>query len=237
MSRKNSIKKPPHLLDLDSSSSYSSTALSSSSWSLSSSSSSSSSSSVSPPSSTPSSWRVRSNYLQRIGIVRTTSPIIAIKKAAATTPSSCTLLSAPERTTRDLRNVPRFNAPLRYEEKDGDDEDGDVHRRNRLISEGSQDGKRVNFREDVTVVPIPMRSEYSDRIKTKLWTGRVELCEIVERNLEEFAAENYNWRSVCPEEHMHLCTDTQDLIHPVHLELGRYTFGTGGRVARNLHCS
>jgi hypothetical protein len=58
-----------------------------------------------------------------------------------------------------------------------------------------------------------------------------------ERNLEEFAAENYNWRSVCPEEHMHLCTDTQDLIHPVHLELGRYTFGTGGRVARNLHCS
>ena len=184
MSRKNSIKKPPHLLDLDSSSSYSSTALSSSSWSLSSSSSSSSSSSVSPPSSTPSSWRVRSNYLQRIGIVRTTSPIIVIKKAAATTPSSSTLLSAPERTTRDLRNVPRFNAPLRYEEKDGDDEDGDVHRRNRLISEGSQDRKRVNFREDVTVVPIPMRSEYSDRIKTKLWTGRVELCEIVGKRLD-----------------------------------------------------
>ncbi len=180
MSRKSSIKKPPHLFDLDSSSSYSSTALSSSSLSssLSSSSlSSSASSSASPPSSTPSSWRVRSNYLQRIGIVRTTSPIIVIK-------NSSTLLSAPVRTTCDLRNVPWFNAPLRYE-KDGDDSDGgDVHRRNRLISGGSQDKKRVNFRKDVTVVPIPMRSEYSDRIKTKLWTGRVELCEIVGKRLD-----------------------------------------------------
>jgi hypothetical protein len=217
---------------------------------------------VSPPS-TPSSRRVRSNYLQRIGIVRT-SPII--KKA--TTQSRSALLSAPERTTRDLRNVPRSNAPLRYKEKDDD-----VHRRDRLNSEGSGERKRVNFREDVTVAPIPMRSEYSDRIKTKLWTGRVELCEIVgkldlcihvivlvrkrtsvltsyhaltpshlipnktERNLEEFAAENYNWRSVCPEEEMYICADTQELVHPVHLELGRYTFGTGGRVARNLYCS
>jgi hypothetical protein len=158
ISRMNNTEKPHHLLQSDSSS-YSSTA------------SSSHPSSASPsvsPSSTTSSWRVRSNYLQRIGIVHT-SPII--KKA---TQSRTALLSAPETTTRDLRNVPRFNAPLRYKEKDDD-----VHRRDRRNSEGSGERKRVNFREDVTVVPIPMRSEYSDRIKTKLWTGRVELCEIV----------------------------------------------------------
>jgi hypothetical protein len=150
ISRKNNIRRPPHLL-----SSYSPTA------------SSSASSSVSP-SSSPSSWRVRSNYLQRVGIV-CSSPIIM--KA---TQSSGTLISAPERTTRDLRNVPRFNAPLRFKEND----DG-VHHQDRRNSEDSLERKRVKFREDVTVVPIPMRSEYSDRIKTKLWTGRVELCEIV----------------------------------------------------------
>ncbi len=49
-----------------------------------------------------------------------------------------------------------------------------------------------------------------------------------ERNLAEFAAEDYNWRSACQEEEMYICEDTRELIHPVHIELGRYTFGTGG---------
>lgn len=35
------------------------------------------------------------------------------------------------------------------------------------------------YRGHQTIVSIPMRSEYSDRIKTKLWWGKSELCETV----------------------------------------------------------
>lgn len=147
ISRKNNVNRPPHLIALDSSS-----------WSSAASSTASSSSF----SSSPSSRRVRSKYLQRIGIVRTSHMIDTATKSI--------LITSTTKTTRDLRNVPRFNAPLQY---------NDVHRRERRNSEGSEDRKRVNFQENVTVVPIPMRSEYSDRIKAKLWRGRVEMCEIV----------------------------------------------------------
>ena len=127
---------------------------------------------------------------------------------------------------------------------------------------------------------IPMRNEYSDRIRTKLWSGNVEMCKTVgkkgwgndeyiissilemflltiislscsfslftkhpcitmidfylpneiERNLAEFAAEDYNWRGACQEEEMYICGDTKERIHPVHIELGHYTFGTGGGI-------
>ena len=31
---------------------------------------------------------------------------------------------------------------------------------------------------------------------------------------------------------MHLCRDTGELVHPVHIEIGHYTFGTGGSFQR-----
>ena len=35
----------------------------------------------------------------------------------------------------------------------------------------------VNFNETVTVIPIPTNDEYSNRIKSKLWTNKYEMME------------------------------------------------------------
>lgn len=55
---------------------------------------------------------------------------------------------------------------------------------------------RIMFEEQVQVMPIPTRYEYSDRIKSRIWSNRHELQENAERNAVEFAAEGWNWRTV-----------------------------------------
>jgi hypothetical protein len=37
----------------------------------------------------------------------------------------------------------------------------------------------VSFYEVVTVVPIPSKEEYSDRIKSKLWTSKSEMIQMI----------------------------------------------------------
>jgi hypothetical protein len=49
--------------------------------------------------------------------------------------------------------------------------------------------KRLGFNETVEVVPIPMRNEYSNRVRTRLWSNAVEIHENAARNTIEFAAE------------------------------------------------
>jgi hypothetical protein len=77
------------------------------------------------------------------------------------------------------------------------------------------------------------------------------------RNELEFATEGYNWRTVCTEEEMYIyyinnnnvddydsaaaiiaggstaaVAKSYELIHPVHFDLGEYTFGMGGQVIK-----
>ncbi|KAL7465200.1 hypothetical protein ACHAXS_005537 [Conticribra weissflogii] len=78
--------------------------------------------------------------------------------------------------------------------------------------------KRISFEESVDVIPIPMRSEYSDRIRYRLWNNASEIHENAARNAVEFASENWDWRTVYHEEDMYICCITGELIHPAHYQ-------------------
>lgn len=78
--------------------------------------------------------------------------------------------------------------------------------------------RKLGFSDDVEVVPIPMRSEYSNRIKERMYSGRVELSENAQRNVVEFEAEGWDATTVLDDENQfYKCPLTGELIHPVHL--------------------
>jgi hypothetical protein len=49
--------------------------------------------------------------------------------------------------------------------------------------------KKISFDTKVKVVPIPMRDEYSNRVRSRLWSNAVEIHQNATRNSIEFAAE------------------------------------------------
>mmetsp|Transcript_947 Transcript_947/g.1936 ORF Transcript_947/g.1936 Transcript_947/m.1936 type:complete len:304 (-) Transcript_947:253-1164(-) len=78
--------------------------------------------------------------------------------------------------------------------------------------------RRLIISDAVEVVPIPMRSEYSNRIKERMYSGRVELSENAQRNVVEFEAEGWDATTVLDDENQfYKCPLTGELIHPVHL--------------------
>ncbi|KAL3795361.1 hypothetical protein HJC23_009534 [Cyclotella cryptica] len=88
--------------------------------------------------------------------------------------------------------------------------------------------RRLVFSEDVEVVPIPMRSEYSNRIKERMYSNRVELSENAQRNVVEFEAEGWDASTVLDDENQfYKCPLTGELIHPVHLS---YFSKSGGEL-------
>lgn len=53
----------------------------------------------------------------------------------------------------------------------------------------SKKAKSLTFHEMVEVFPIPMRTEYSNCIRSRLWSSATELHENAARNTIEFASE------------------------------------------------
>lgn len=160
-----------------------------------------------------SSREARSKFLQRIG---TLCPI-----------NKSTPLDVPvsERSVSEMRDIPRYFQPLKNHSNSN----------KVLVEQQSGQNVRVCFQEVVTVVPIPKRSDLTDRAKSKLWLSKLETVENVERNLLEYAAENNDWRNACHEDEMYLCRATGELIHPVHVEIGDYTFSSTGTNAQRSY--
>lgn len=88
-------------------------------------------------------------------------------------------------------------------------------RRNRK-GKNKGEGKRCKFNEVVDVMPIPMRSEYSQRVRSRLWSTALEIHRNATRNAFEFASEGWNWRTVTEDEGMFVDVNTGELIHPIH---------------------
>lgn len=166
-----------------------------------------------------SSQKIRNKFFQTIGICSNHTTQHASVAVA-------------ERSVRDLRYMPRFSEQLQYNR----DEERlqreqrrsyDAKLLSNTVPSTATQKKRVNFQESVVVAPIPMRSEYSGRIRSKLWSDDVEINENVDRNRVEFTAESRDWRRVCLEDDMYICGITGELIHPIHLQTSQYVFGTG----------
>lgn len=99
--------------------------------------------------------------------------------------------------------VQPFQVPLKNKDHDNNNKTQDDEK------------KSLKFVEEVAVVPIPMRTEYSSRIKSRLWCDRQELHDMAQRNLVEFEFEGYNSCNVIEESSM-IVGITGELIHPVH---------------------
>ena len=105
--------------------------------------------------------------------------------------------------TRDLQNVPRYSTKLKRDKCDEKEIQAFLGRRRKFLSRRAAAAARaaaadknstpsvpaesipkkskpkrcISFNESVKVVPIPKRHEYSDRIRSRLWTNTVELYE------------------------------------------------------------
>ena len=78
--------------------------------------------------------------------------------------------------------------------------------------------RAVLFHEQVQVVPIPMRHEYSSRVQQKLWSNCLEIKQNAARNALEYDSEGWDYRTALEEENMYTCSVTGEKIHPVHVD-------------------
>jgi len=76
--------------------------------------------------------------------------------------------------------------------------------------------RSVSFDETVSVLTIPNKDAYSDRIKKYLWTEPYEMMQNTNRNAIEFASENWDWRQVAEDVEFFVCPKTGEKIHPCH---------------------
>lgn len=162
--------------------------------------------------------RIRANFLNKLGIDEKKAEIQPLNRM----PSRGSLLGKVQVTQE----------PLKFEEQKEQPKSAWEHFFGAQPSEGTpmstspsssvcsgSTGKRearITFNAEVKVVPIPMRDEYSKRVKERLWTNAEELQQNAQRNAFEFAAEGWDWRTALEDENMYRDAVSGELIHPVH---------------------
>eukprot|EP00544_Gedaniella_sp_CCMP2646_P014890 CAMPEP_0202480968 /NCGR_PEP_ID=MMETSP1361-20130828/751_1 /ASSEMBLY_ACC=CAM_ASM_000849 /TAXON_ID=210615 /ORGANISM="Staurosira complex sp., Strain CCMP2646" /LENGTH=209 /DNA_ID=CAMNT_0049108453 /DNA_START=149 /DNA_END=778 /DNA_ORIENTATION=+ len=146
---------------------------------------------------------IRSRLLRRLGIHDEGESPIVTNSSSADSRST----SAPTTTTSCQQQRPApplFHVPLKYNNNNNQSDSSSS-----LCSSTS-----VGFQEHVCVIPIPMRTEYSERIRNRLWCSKHELHAMACRNLLEFEYEGWNPKNVLGDEYMIYVQG--ELVHPVH---------------------
>jgi hypothetical protein len=137
---------------------------------------------------------VRSKFFNMIGIE---SKLPAMRSTmseggsvVSSTSQSQVETQAPDKgwTHPRTQAVTCFQEPLKYN-KIADKVYSTKRRKTESDGNGKKARKCLGFNETVDVVPIPMRCEYSNRVRTRLWSSAMEIHENAARNTIEFAAE------------------------------------------------
>ena len=79
--------------------------------------------------------------------------------------------------------------------------------------------RHVRFDSTVTVLSIPNRYSYSDRMRRYLWNAPDHMKREVIRNTVEYTADGWDWQAALEEKDHFFNPTTQEYIHPVHLDI------------------
>lgn len=77
--------------------------------------------------------------------------------------------------------------------------------------------KSVSINKSVSVVSIPSRGEYSDRLRERIWATGAEIQASAARNTLEFCSENWDLANVLEDEHMFVHQANGERVHPIHV--------------------
>jgi len=77
--------------------------------------------------------------------------------------------------------------------------------------------KSVSINKSVSVVSIPSRGEYSDRLRERIWASGAEIQANAARNTLEFCSENWEVANVLEDEHMFVHQANGERVHPIHV--------------------
>ena len=146
-------------------------------------------------------------------------PVPGVKVGVAPSPS----VTSPKHLS-----LAKMQEPLKYSK-----DDSSVSTTPKTATTTTKPKRRgISFDESVSVVPIPMRTDYSKRMQERMYHDRKDLETMAARNSIEFAAEGWDWRTVTEEDGMYTCSVTGTKVHPIHIQ--RYQLAQQRQKAEQL---